>query len=110
MVPPSARHGRHRRRHLRHHRRRHRHPQRPIRWLHQLSDLLTQATFAQQLDRAEADVGVRQRRFRQRIATARRLLDPLPTGLRNPDLTQERFWRILRWSGVGMLLAAWLGS
>lgn len=87
-----------------------RRPHRPIRWLHQLSDLLTQATLAQRLARTQGgqDGAVAERRLRQRIGIAQRLLDPLPPGLRNPTNAAEGFWRLLRWGGVGMLLAAWL--
>lgn len=81
---------------------------RPIRWLHQLSDLLSQASLAQQLERGGSDAGVVQRRLKQRISTAQRLLDPLPAGLRHPEAGSERFWRLLRWGGLGLLLGAWL--
>lgn len=83
-------------------------PQRPIRWLHQLSDLLTQAALAQRLERGQAEVSVGQRRLRQRISTAQRLLDPLPPALRNPAAAADRFWQLLRWGGLGMLLSTWL--
>jgi hypothetical protein len=45
------------------------------------------------------------RRRRQRLALVQRLLDPLPAGLQPPDAQAERFWRIVRWGGLGVLLA-----
>ena len=49
-----------------------------------------------------------QRRRRQRLSIAQRLLDPLPAALRPADRGAERFWEALRWGGVGILLAWWL--
>jgi hypothetical protein len=53
------------------------------------------------------EAGAPMRRRRQRLSLAQRLLDPLPPGLQPQGGGVERFWRILRWGGVG-LLAAWL--
>jgi len=55
---------------------------------------------------ARGSSGAAGRRRRQRLAIAQRLLDPLPEGLviRGDG---ERFWRLLRWGGAGMVLA-WL--
>jgi hypothetical protein len=50
-----------------------------------------------------------QRRRRQRLALAQQLFDPLPPALRPADEGSERFWRALRWGGVGLLLAWLLG-
>jgi hypothetical protein len=47
------------------------------------------------------------RRRRQRLALAQRLLDPLPPGLHSGDGGAELFWRVLRWGGLG-LMVAWL--
>lgn len=55
----------------------------------------------------EREVGAPMRRRRQRLALAQRLIDPLPPGLRSGDEGAERFWRALRWGGVG-LMVAWL--
>jgi len=50
-----------------------------------------------------------QRRRRQRLALAQQLFDPLPPTLRPLDQATERFWQALRWGGVGLLVASWLG-
>jgi len=47
------------------------------------------------------------RRRRQRLALAQRLLDPLPPGLQSGGGGAARFWRVLRWGGLG-LMVAWL--
>jgi hypothetical protein len=39
------------------------------------------------------------------LSIAQRLLDPLPRNLHSPDSGSERFWRILRWGGLGLLVA-----
>lgn len=68
--------------------------------LHQLAAVLTLPSQAQ------AATGVAARRLSQRLAMAQRLLDPLPAALQASS-EGERFWRIVRWGGAGMLLA-WL--
>lgn len=70
------------------------------RLLHHLQVLLSLPAIAR------LQSGVAGRRQRQRLAIAQRLLDPLPTGL---GIAAEgtHFWRLLRWGGVGLLLA-WL--
>jgi len=52
---------------------------------------------------------VRRRRL-QHLALAQRLLDPLPPALSPPYPEAERFWRALRWGGLGVLIACWLGG
>jgi len=59
--------------------------------------------------RPDAERSAPQRRRRQRLALAQQLFDPLPPALRPADEGTERFWRALRWGGVGLLLAWWLG-
>lgn len=49
--------------------------------------------------------GTAQRRQSQRLALAQRLLDPLPSALISPAAGRERFWRVLRWGGLGLLVA-----
>lgn len=49
--------------------------------------------------------GTAQRRQGQRLALAQRLLDPLPSALVSPAASRERFWRVLRWGGLGLLVA-----
>ncbi len=75
--------------------------QRPVRLLHLLDGLLTQASLA---DRSS---GVGQRRQRQRLALAQRVLDPLPPQLLPPEQASLLFWRGLRWGGIGLWIA-WL--
>ncbi|MEB3173365.1 MAG: hypothetical protein VKL97_05825 [Cyanobacteriota bacterium] len=50
--------------------------------------------------------GVAGRRGRQRLALSQRLIEAMPPELM-PAAGSERFWRMLRWGGAGMLLA-WL--
>jgi hypothetical protein len=50
---------------------------------------------------------VAERRRRQRLELAQRLLDPLPEALQPASRLGERFWSGLRWGGLG-LLVAWL--
>jgi len=54
--------------------------------------------------------GSAERRRRQQLSIAQRLLDPLPPNLRSLDSASERFWRMLRWGGLGLLLARLLAS
>ncbi len=76
-------------------------PQRPVRLLHLLDGLFTQAS------RAGRSTGVSQRRQRQRLVLAQRLLDPLPLELQPQEQASQLFWRGLRWGGLGLWLA-WL--
>lgn len=71
-----------------------------VRLLHHLQALLSLPAMAR------VSSGSAGRRQRQRLAIAQRLLDPLPPGLGAPS-GGDRFWRLLRWGGAGMLLA-WL--
>jgi hypothetical protein len=75
--------------------------QRPVRVLHLLDGLFTQAS------QAGRSRGVAARRQRQRLALSQRLLDPLPRGLTPPDQGSRLFWQALRWGGMGLLLT-WL--
>ena len=54
--------------------------------------------------------GSRERRRRQHLSMAQRLLDPLPEALVSPQAGSERFWRICRWGGAGLLLAKLLAG
>ncbi|MFU8885159.1 MAG: hypothetical protein ACNA8O_06845 [Cyanobacteriota bacterium] len=76
-------------------------PHRPVRLLHLLDGVFTQASLASRSS------GVGQRRHRQRLSLTQRLLDPLPRELAPPDHGSQLFWRGLRWGGLGLLLA-WL--
>jgi len=71
--------------------------------LHHLAALLNLA--GRRLPEREGAAPMRRRR--QRLALAQRLIDPLPPGLRSGDGGGERFWRVLRWGGLG-LMVAWL--
>jgi hypothetical protein len=75
--------------------------QRPVRLLHLLDGIFTQAALARRSS------GLAGRRQRQRLALSQRLLDPLPKELAPADLGSQMFWRVLRWGGLGLLLA-WL--
>jgi hypothetical protein len=75
--------------------------QRPVRVLHLLDGIFTQASLAGRSS------GVAGRRQRQRLALSQRLLDPLPSELAPLDKGSQLFWRGLRWGGLGLLLA-WL--
>lgn len=71
----------------------------PIRLLHLLDGLLTQASLTAKSS------GVNQRRQRQRLGLTQRLLDPLPEQLAPPYRQEVLFWRGLRWATAGLLLA-----
>jgi len=71
----------------------------PIRLLHLLDGLLTQASLTAKSS------GVNQRRQRQRLELTQRLLDPLPEPLAPPHRQEMLFWRGLRWATAGLLLA-----
>jgi hypothetical protein len=75
--------------------------QRPVRLLHLLDGIFTQASLAGRSS------GVAGRRQRQRLVLSQRLLDPLPRELAPADHSSQLFWRGLRWGGLGLLLA-WL--
>jgi hypothetical protein len=75
--------------------------QRPVRLLHLLDGIFTQASLAGRSS------GVAGRRQLQRLALSQRLLDPLPKELSPIDQGSQLFWRGLRWGGLGLLLA-WL--
>ena len=74
----------------------------PIRLLHLLDGLLTQASLTANSS------GVTQRRQLQRLALTQRLLDPLPAEMSPPHRQEVLFWRGLRWATAGLLLAWWL--
>jgi hypothetical protein len=79
----------------------------PTRLLHHLEALLTVAGPRQASHPASASDQASERRRRQRLSLAQRLLDPLPVGLRAPGQAADLFWRALRWGGGGLLLG-WL--
>lgn len=77
-------------------------PQRhPPSLLHHLDALLTLAAPRP----PAAGGGAADRRRRQRLALARRLLDPLPQVLLPEGRHAEHFWQALRWGGAGMAVA-----
>ena len=59
---------------------------------------------------ARSSGGSRERRRRQHLSMAQRLLDPLPEALASPQAGSELFWRICRWGGAGLLLARLLAG
>jgi hypothetical protein len=69
--------------------------------LHHLDALLTLAASPQRA----AGGAAADRRRRQRLALARRLIDPLPRALQREGRNAELFWQALRWGGAGMALA-----
>jgi hypothetical protein len=81
-------------------------PFQPIRWLHQLAAVMAQVAQAERLK--ASDDSLRARRLRQRMALARRVLDPLPQPLQSQVWAEQVVWTGLRWGGLGLLLAVWL--
>ena len=80
-------------------------PQRhPPSLLHHLDALLTLAAPRP----IGAAAGAADRRRRQRLALARRLIDPLPQALLPEGRHAEIFWQALRWGGAGMVVAVLL--
>jgi hypothetical protein len=72
-----------------------------------LAALLTLASRPRASAEAE-NLGRQQRRQRQQLALAQRVLDPLPVSLRAGGHAAELFWRAVRFGGAGVLLAWWL--
>lgn len=70
--------------------------------LHPLEDLLA---LAQRPPGVRDHGSSAQRRQRQRLGLAQRLLDPLPAGLVPPEAAADRFWTVLRWGGLGLIVA-----
>jgi len=70
--------------------------------LHPLEDLLA---LAQRPPGERDNSSSAQRRQRQRLGLAQRLLDPLPAGLVAPEAAADRFWTMLRWGGLGLIVA-----
>jgi hypothetical protein len=81
-------------------------PHTPIRWLHQLANLMAQVSRAERI--GPGDDSLQARRLRQRMALAQRLLDPLPAPLRPNNWQETCLLTALRWGGVGLVLALWL--
>ncbi|MFY9249586.1 MAG: hypothetical protein WAO48_00390 [Vulcanococcus sp.] len=81
-------------------------PYQPIRWLHQLANLLATVSAAERLE--PSDDSLQARRLRQRLSAAQRLLDPLPSPLQATLWSERVVWQFLRWGGVGALLAVLL--
>ena len=81
-------------------------PHTPIRWLHQLANLMAQVSRAERI--TSGDESLQARRLRQRMALAQRLLDPLPAPLRPTTWQETSLWTALRWGGLGLVLALWL--
>jgi len=79
------------------------------RLLHNLGDLHSLAA-APVAPAGQAGRGSAQRRRRQHLALAQRLLDPLPPALLPPQGGSELFWRMLRWGGLGLLLSRLLAG
>jgi hypothetical protein len=75
--------------------------------LHHLGAILTLASRPRTATDAD-NPGSRQRRQRQHLALAQRLLDPLPVSLRAGGRGAEFFWRAVRFGGGGVVLAWWL--
>ena len=71
--------------------------------LHPLEDLLALAQSPHQAGQEPSSSA--QRRQKQRLALTQRLLDPLPTALVAPEAAADRFWTVLRWGGLGLILA-----
>ncbi len=72
-----------------------------------MAALLTLASRPRASAEAE-NLGRQQRRQRQQLALAQRVLDPLPVSLRAGGRAAELFWRAVRFGGAGVLLAWWL--
>jgi hypothetical protein len=81
-------------------------PYQPIRWLHQLANLLATVSAAERLE--PSDDSLQARRLRQRLSAAQRLLDPLPSPLQATLWSERVVWQFLRWGGVGALMAVLL--
>ena len=79
---------------------------RPLKWLHGVSHLIQQGQ--RQSQSGNSGLAVSDRRWKQRRATGRRLLEMDAKGWDLPNVKGARFWRMLRWGGAGFVLAWWL--
>ena len=79
---------------------------RPLKWLHGVSHLIQQGQ--RQSQSGKSGSAVAERRWKQRRATGRRLLEMEPKGWDLPDVKGARLWKLLRWGGAGFGLAWWL--
>ena len=76
---------------------------RPMRWTHLFARLFSLAERARRPDLGGASVA--NRRLQQRLAMAQRLMEVLPASLTPGTALADRFWVVLRWGGLGLLIA-----
>ena len=81
---------------------------RSLRWLHSASVLMQQGQRQNKPGRYFN--GVESRRWKQRQAMGRVLLDQSIVGWVQNKPSGQRFWIILRWAGAGFSLAWWLAK
>lgn len=85
----------------------HTRPMPPLRWTHLFARLFALAERSRQPDIGGASIA--NRRLQQRLALAQRLFEALPQSLTPGTAFSDRFWRALRWMGVGLVVARLLG-
>lgn len=82
-------------------------PWHPLRWTHLFARLFALAERSRQPEIGGGSIA--NRRLQQRLALAQRLFEALPASLTPGMALSDRFWRALRWIGVGMVIARLLG-
>ena len=79
-----------------------------LRWLHSVSRLVQQG---QRQNRVETlGDNVESRRWKQRQAMGRTLIDQPMIGWKVNQASGSRYWMILRWAGLGFSLAWWMAK
>jgi hypothetical protein len=78
-----------------------------LRWTHLFARLFA---LAERARRPEIGGGsVANRRLQQRLDLAQRLFEALPESLTPGAGISDRFWRAVRWGGIGLITARLLG-
>ena len=76
---------------------------RPLRWTHLFARFFSLAERARHPDIGGASVA--NRRLQQRLAMAQRLMEALPAALTPGTTIADRFWQVVRWAGLGLVIA-----
>lgn len=82
-------------------------PWHPLRWTHLFARLFALAERSRQPEIGGGSIA--NRRLQQRLALAQRLFEALPEALTPGMAPSDRFWRALRWIGLGVVIARLLG-
>lgn len=76
---------------------------RPLRWTHLFASLFSLAERARHPDLG--GLSVANRRLQQRLSLAQRLMEAMPPSLTPGRTIGDRFWEVIRWGGLGLVMA-----